>query len=288
MKLIDILKEISLGGAGSYSITKKRSDPTETEYSFETEAGNKYFISFKIVGLQNDPWAAITVDFGVYNELPNYQTGEGKFLKILNTVVEAVKKHINTFPFEKYQGIKYLVFTGTDKIGASQGTETQRGKIYKKVVQDTFPNLEVGERYLEIPYDSGTYLVVNLDDINELNESRNQKITLYHGTSSENAKKLLKYGWKPNQLSRGSSQGNPRYLYLTSHPDDAMWFAQQKGESSVLKVKDIPLNYLIPDPEDEAGFTMDDLLNRIETMKIPSKFALVKSLGNDHFEVFNN
>ena len=40
-------------------------------------------------------------------------------------------------------------------------------------------------------------------------------------------------------------------------------------------------------PEDEAGFTMKELLDRIDTNGFPSKFILTKPLDNSHFKPYN-
>lgn len=117
----------------------------------------------------------------------------------------------------------------------------------------------------------------------KLNEYRNDTITLYHGTCLINAQNLVQNGWQPNKTTSGSNQGNPSYLYLTTDPEDALWFAEEKGCDSIIIVSDIPLSYLRPDPEDEAGFSMSELLNRKNGL--PSKFILIKELGPKHFSI---
>lgn len=114
-------------------------------------------------------------------------------------------------------------------------------------------------------------------------ESLNKTITLYHGTCEDNAISLIKQGFKPLTQSMGSNMGNPNFLYLSSDPQDALWFAEEKGCDTIIMVNNIPLNYLRPDPEDEAGFTMNDLLDRIDNHDLPSKFILTKELGSKHF-----
>lgn len=49
-----------------------------------------------------------------------------------------------------------------------------------------------------------------------------------------------------------------------------MWFAEEKGCNTVIEIMNIPIDYLRPDPEDEAGFTMKELLNRIDTNRSTS------------------
>lgn len=108
------------------------------------------------------------------------------------------------------------------------------------------------------------------------------KITLYHGTCQENALEIINNGWKPIN-KYGNNMGNPNYLYLSSDTEDALWFAQQKGCNSIVKVSNIPIKYLKPDPEDEAGFTMEQLLYRITNTQIPAKFILTEPLNKSFF-----
>jgi hypothetical protein len=115
-----------------------------------------------------------------------------------------------------------------------------------------------------------------------------QVITLYHGTSKSSGVNLEKNGWQSFSGGIGGNSGNPRYLSLTSDINDAQWFANEQGEDTIVEVKDIPIEFLIPDPDDEAGFTMDDLLKRVNSIskyKLPSKFALTKTLNSSHFTI---
>lgn len=126
---------------------------------------------------------------------------------------------------------------------------------------------------------------VKLSARKNLQEEMLSKLTLYHGTCPTNANLLLKNGWTPNITSSGSNMGQSKYLYLTSDPDDALWFAQEKGCDSIVKVSDIPLTHLAPDPEDEAGFDTEKLIIRMKTSAIPSKFVLTKKLSPNHFSI---
>lgn len=114
-----------------------------------------------------------------------------------------------------------------------------------------------------------------------INETKSDTITLYHGTCLENAKELIKNGWDVGRT--GGNLGQSKYLYLSSGYEDAMWFAEEKGCNTVVEIKDIPLDYLLPDPEDEAGYTMSELLNR--TGGYPSKYVLTKPLSAKHFSI---
>jgi len=116
-------------------------------------------------------------------------------------------------------------------------------------------------------------------------ETLNRKLTLYHGTCKENADNLVENGWKPSNRI-GSNMGQGQYLYLSSEPEDALWFAQEKGCDTVVEVKDIPIELLRPDPEDEAGFSMNDLLRRIDETGFPAKFALLQELSSHYFKIY--
>lgn len=124
----------------------------------------------------------------------------------------------------------------------------------------------------------------NTFNVNE-NFNENDTITLYHGTCLPNAHNLIKNGWKSINKSYGGNMGNQNYLYLSSEPEDALWFAEEKGCDTIIIVKNIPVSFLRPDPEDEAGFSMGDLLDRINNTKSPSKFILTKELNSNHFEI---
>ena len=115
-------------------------------------------------------------------------------------------------------------------------------------------------------------------------------ITLYHGTSRASATALLATGWKPRPGCQGGNQGNPLYLYLTSAWEDAQWFANEKGESSIIQLINVPILSLMPDPEDEAGYTLWDVLDRIaeEPDGMPSKFILREPLDAAHFAFFKD
>jgi hypothetical protein len=83
-----------------------------------------------------------------------------------------------------------------------------------------------------------------------INESIDEIVLLYHGTSQNNEKSLLKNGWSPNKFPSGGQQGNPSYLYLTLTPEMACGYAADKGnDKNVLEVK-LPKSYLRVDPHD--------------------------------------
>ncbi len=112
------------------------------------------------------------------------------------------------------------------------------------------------------------------------------KLTLYHGTSSEYAQLLVTNGWQPNKICMGGNCGNPKYLYLTSDIEDARWYSNEKGDDTIIKVINIPIDYLRADPDDERGYNMNDLLQRISKKSLmPSKFILTVSLTKEHFKI---
>lgn len=108
-------------------------------------------------------------------------------------------------------------------------------------------------------------------------------LTLYHGTCEENANQLVNNGWSSSEGHAGGNVGRTEYLYLSSGKEDALWFAEEKGCSSIVTVSDIPISYLEPDPEDGGGYSLEELIHLMKTTIYPSKFILTKPLGKEHF-----
>lgn len=126
---------------------------------------------------------------------------------------------------------------------------------------------------------------MNIDKIinNVLLEIENdQQITLYHGTCKINSQQLLKNGWKPNSSSQGSNMGQTKYLYVTTEPEDAMWFANQKGCNSIIEIT-TTIDNIIPDPEDEAGYTKTELLN--DKSGMARKFVIFKPISKSQIKL---
>jgi hypothetical protein len=117
-----------------------------------------------------------------------------------------------------------------------------------------------------------------------------ETIDLYHGTSAHSAELLCEYGWKPSNYGMGGNGGQSRYLYLSSMREDALWFAEEKGESSVVVVKNIPISHLIFDTEDgdydrEVYRTVSNAVAAIKGgLRHPIKLTLTKPLDASHFE----
>jgi hypothetical protein len=110
-------------------------------------------------------------------------------------------------------------------------------------------------------------------------------LTLYHGTTPDAAKALIERGWQPNQWGPGGNMGQARYLYLTTGVEDAEWFANEKGSRTVVEVMNVPIPYLIPDPEDGMEGTIEAELASASRIGFPAKLALVRPLGPEHFRI---
>lgn len=115
--------------------------------------------------------------------------------------------------------------------------------------------------------------------------SDNDLITLYHGSSEYNEKALLENGWEPHKSTSGNQQGNPAYLYLTTTPESACWYACMKGnDKNVLEVT-LPKSYLRVDPEDALwsplSSDIDKELNRGET-----NFVCIKPINKEAFKKY--
>lgn len=106
--------------------------------------------------------------------------------------------------------------------------------------------------------------------------------TLYHGTSGEDAKKLMKNGWTPGQHGSGGQCGSPKHLYLTNHPENARWYADQKHNGTVLKVR-VHKDHLKVDPEDGIADTVHHELN--SKHGLPGNVAAHKPIPTNHFRL---
>ena len=110
------------------------------------------------------------------------------------------------------------------------------------------------------------------------NDNNEETLTMYHGTSAGNEKRLLENGWKPNMVSSGSEQGNPAYLYVSNTPEGAEWYASGKGNpESVLEIVNIPKSYLGIDPEEYISTDID------KELKQNTSFTIRKPLSKEHF-----
>jgi hypothetical protein len=108
------------------------------------------------------------------------------------------------------------------------------------------------------------------------------QLKLYHGTTKENANSLLKFGWK-GYSPKGSNVGQSKYLYVTNVYDNALWYADRKGDTTVLEVI-APLSHLSVDPEDGIGDDVDDELMRTKKLGLPANLVVTKPLPSSAFK----
>jgi hypothetical protein len=111
-----------------------------------------------------------------------------------------------------------------------------------------------------------------------------QTVTLYHGTCEGSARALMSKGWQPNSVQQGANRGQTRYLYMTSGPEDALWFAEEKGCDTVLEIRNVPIAMLRVDPEDGTYDTVEQELN--SPNGFPGKVVLTGPLGPEHFSLY--
>ena len=113
-----------------------------------------------------------------------------------------------------------------------------------------------------------------------------ETVTLYHGTCENYEEVLLKNGYsprKPNLSGKmvwyGGQGGQPQYLYLSLTPESANWYACKKGnDGSVIEISNIPKSYLKVDPEDGMYNTVDEELERGNSL------ILCKPLSPNNFK----
>ena len=105
-------------------------------------------------------------------------------------------------------------------------------------------------------------------------------VVLYHGTSKVNEIELLKNGWEPNKISSGSQQGDSRYLYLATTPENSCYYSAMKGnDKNVLEVT-VPMNYLRVDPHDGIYNSVEEEIEK------GTSLILIKPLNSSHFKKY--
>lgn len=109
------------------------------------------------------------------------------------------------------------------------------------------------------------------------------EVTLYHGTTQERAKTLLEHG-SMGPAPVGANQGKKSLLYVTTHPENATWYAQQSGDSVVLSVR-IPASRLGCDPEDGVHETVMEELKAADRTGIPASLVVWGSLAASAFSL---
>lgn len=108
---------------------------------------------------------------------------------------------------------------------------------------------------------------------------------LYHGTTPEYARLLLEQGFIPGTVSSGANGGQGRYLYLTSVEENALWFAEQKGEGVVLAIEDVREEELLVDPEDGVGESVAEELATSKRNGLPANFVLKQVVEASRFKL---
>jgi len=91
-------------------------------------------------------------------------------------------------------------------------------------------------------------------------------------------------GLRGEAVASGANQGRRGHLYLSTDPFDALWFAEQKGEQTVLSVT-IAMDDLIVDPEDGIGETVSEEFS--QPRGLPGKFATKRPLSPAAFSLFS-
>jgi hypothetical protein len=94
---------------------------------------------------------------------------------------------------------------------------------------------------------------------------------------------MMADGWSPNSGQLGGNCGQTRYLYLTNFPENALWFAEQKGENTILAIQVLE-GELIVDPEDGTHETVQEELS--EKGGFPGSLALVTAIEANRFSLF--
>jgi len=116
-------------------------------------------------------------------------------------------------------------------------------------------------------------------------ESEEKVFTMYHGTCQASAVAMVSNGWQPRSGFIGGNMGQSKYLYVTSDPENAMWFAEENGCNTILKISDIPRDFLKVDPEDGGGLSFQEMLSFMSAFKMPGSFVLTQPLGPEHFSM---
>ena len=107
-------------------------------------------------------------------------------------------------------------------------------------------------------------------------------VTLYHGTTKASAERMIREGWWPHSHPSGGQCGNPAWLCLTNDPENALWYAQEKGCNTVVEVQ-VPKSFLRVDPHDGVEDTVDAELNN--TLNLPGCVVCTKPLQPESFHI---
>jgi hypothetical protein len=109
-------------------------------------------------------------------------------------------------------------------------------------------------------------------------------VVLFHGTTESAAVLLLAQGWG-GRSPVGANGGRPGFLYLTNVPENALWFAQEKGDDVVLEVR-VSVSDLKVDPDDGMEQSVEAELAMAEgPHRLPGNVVLTKPLGPEAFSL---
>ena len=113
-----------------------------------------------------------------------------------------------------------------------------------------------------------------------------EEVVLYHGTTEESAVAISRDGWKPGDSKRGANFGQNRYLYCTTDPQNALWFANENSGESILKIE-ARVKHLIVDPEDGAGeHVLEEALISLAN-GLPANFATTHEVSASSISILS-
>jgi hypothetical protein len=107
-------------------------------------------------------------------------------------------------------------------------------------------------------------------------------MTLYHGTTIENAALLLQDGWRPNQAPVGANSGGQDRLYLSTDPTDAAFFGYVNSGDDVPHIVlavEVSVDALAVDPEDSLTMTVENEL--AHAADFPGRLTVTHALAPD-------
>lgn len=112
-----------------------------------------------------------------------------------------------------------------------------------------------------------------------------EKLNLYTGTCSKNATEMLNRGWKPSKKCNYSPFERRNVLFLVNNPKTALYYAEIKDCSTVLKVC-VPISFLIPDLDDSFEYTIIELIQEMkEKPNDEYQFTLIKAIPKEAFSL---
>lgn len=102
------------------------------------------------------------------------------------------------------------------------------------------------------------------------------RITLFHGTTQENAEILLQDGFDPSRCITGANGGRAGHLYLTDRAENARWYAGEDGTVLAIRIR---FSDLVVDPEDGVAPTVIQEL--MSSHGLPANLATTRPLAPD-------